>query len=152
MAKASAAAHELLRIQLYVIDPPPGVAFAVQRGKADLLLPAATEKCALRFEFELRIGLPLSDGSFNFLGEFAQGTPSDRFVYLNSGIRADQPRSCWDRRAKIKLQSIPHEYVESVLAEPGRAVEARVNGTMKGGSPVCATVPPKMLAWRLLLN
>lgn len=146
------AAQVLLRLQLYVIDPPSGVAFAVQRGKSELLLPAAIENDAIRFELALRIGAPLPDGSFNFLGEFAQGTPDDRFVYVNSGVRAGQTSSCWDRRAKIKLHSIPREWVEAAAGHQDRAIEGRIKGTMNDGGPVCATPKPGMMFWRPSLN
>ncbi|WP_235531855.1 DUF5990 family protein [Pelomonas sp. Root1237] len=136
-----------LRMRIVVVDPPPGVSFAVQRGKSELLAPLAERGETIQFELSLRLGLPLPDGSVNFLGEFAQGTPADRFVYLNSGALAGQPGSNWTRRAKLKLASIPREVVEAVLASSAGAIEARVLGTMADGGPICASVKPHAVVW-----
>ena len=136
-------------IRICVVDPPPGVSFAIQRGRTDLLLPSTIGAESIEFQFAVRLGDPLDDGSPNFLGEFAQGPPTDRFVYLNSGVRAGQPGSCWDRRAKLKFASIPRDLVERVLGHQDRFIEARVVGTMKDGGPVCATVKPAAVSWKL---
>jgi hypothetical protein len=50
--------------------------------------------------------LALADGSVNFLGDFAQGVPTDRFVHVNSGAQAGQAESCWSRRAELKLDAL----------------------------------------------
>ena len=82
------------KLRVFIVHPPAGVVFAVQRGKSDLLAP--TRECVefIQFDLTLRVGGALADGSPNYLGEFAQGTPKDRFVYLNSGSLAVQPGSC----------------------------------------------------------
>lgn len=137
-----------LRIRILVANPPPGVLFAVQRGRSELLAPSAEQGETIQFDFPLRLGAPLPDGAVNFLGEFAQGPPSDRFVYINSGTLAGQAGSCWTRRAKLKLAGIPPEIVRAALAEPGGFMEARVLGTMGDGGPVCASVKPQAVEWR----
>lgn len=106
----------------------------------------------MQFDFELRVGGVLADGPPNYLGEFAQGKPADRFVYLNSGTLAGQPGSCWTRRAKLKLGSIPADVAEAAVGNPRHAVEARVVGTMTDGSPICASVKPHAITWRLVQN
>jgi hypothetical protein len=102
------------------------------------------------FEFELRFGAPLADGSANFLGEFAQGTPTDRFVYVNSGTRAGQAGSCWSRRAKLKLASIPKQLVESAISSGEATIQARITGTMSDDGPICASVKPSNVEWSLV--
>lgn len=139
----------MVQFRVVIVAPPEGVAFAVQRGSADLLLPTIERTEFVQFDFELRVGGVLADDSPNYLGEFAQGTPADRFVYVNSGTLAGQPESGWTRRAKLKLRSIPVEIAEAALGKLGQVVEARIVGTMADGGPVCATVKPHAVTWGL---
>lgn len=139
-----------LQIILVVVQPPPGVLFAVQRGRDELLPPYASTAGSLSFALTVRLGPTRADRSFNFLGPYAQGTPDDRFVYVNSGVRAGQADTSWERRAKIKLAGIPRELVEAAAGVPHCAVEARIRGTMRDGGPVCASVAPPAIAWQLV--
>jgi hypothetical protein len=134
-------------MRILVMNPPPGVRFAVQRGKAELLEPPARQHEPIAFELLLRLGSPLPDGQVNFLGEFAQGPAADRFIYLNSGTLAGQADSPWTRRAKLKLASIPRQVVEAGLSASGGIIEARVLGTMDDGGPVCASVKAQAVVW-----
>ncbi|MEC5398113.1 DUF5990 family protein [Uliginosibacterium sp. H1] len=133
-------------MRILVASPPPGVRFAVQRGKSELLEPSAERADAIQFEFSLRLGSPLPDGSVNFMGEFAQGTPSDRFIYVNSGTLAGQADSPWTRRAKLKLSSIPQKIVADAASTHG-VIEARMPGTMGDGGPICASVKSEAVVW-----
>lgn len=135
-----------VRIRILVVNTPLDVRFAVQRGRSGLLDPMDGQHEPLRFEFSLRLGLPLSTGAVNFLGEFAQGPSSERFVYINSGTLAGQAGSPWTRRAKLKLASIPQEVVDAALSSGG-VIEARVQGTMVDGGPVCASLKPHAVVW-----
>lgn len=143
------AGSPVITMRIIVIDPPAGVRFAVQRGKDGLLARSGEERDVIAFEFPLRLGAPLPDGSPNMLGEFAQGTPSDRFIYLNSGTLAGQPGTQWTRRAKLKIASIPRDVVEQALSASG-ILEARVQGTMRDGGPICASVKPEAVVWRFV--
>lgn len=64
----------------WVSSTTPGIRFAVQRGRSEPLAPSAERHDLVQFEFSLRLGAPLSEKSFNFVGEYAQGPPSDRFI------------------------------------------------------------------------
>ena len=141
---------QFVRVRIVVVAPPPGVRFAVQRGKSDLLEPLAEQPEAIQFEFSLRLGSPLPEGSANFLGEFAQGTPSDRFIYVNSGTLAGQEESCWSRRAKLKLASIPPQVVEGATSSNEAIMQARLLGTMGDGGPICASVKSHAVEWSLV--
>jgi Family of unknown function (DUF5990) len=147
MANASGK-EQILQVRVSIIDPPAGVTFAVQRGKSDLLLPDIAKSDLLVFRFSLRL-IALDGGTFNFLGEYAQGPRGDRFIYVNSGAYAGQPSSPWGRRAKLKLDGIPRAQLRSAGGKPTTAIEARVKGTMKDGGPVCASVPPTSIEWSL---
>jgi len=148
----SAVNSPTLRLRILVVSPPTGVVFAVQRGKAELLPPTTSSTDLIQFDLSLRVGGVLADGSPNYLGEFAQGTPADRFVYLNSGTLAGQGGSVWTRRAKLKLGAIPAETAQAAIANPGLVVEARVLGTMADGGPICASVKPQAVSWSLAQN
>lgn len=141
-----------LQLILVVVSPPSGVLFAVQRGHDGLLPPYASTAQSHSFAVTLNVGPALPDGRFNFRGPFAQGTPTDRFVYVNSGVRAGQSGTPWERRAKIKLAGIPRHLVEAAAGDPNRAIEARIQGTSRDGGPVCASVPPDAITWRLASN
>ena len=139
-----------LQIILTVQSPPPGVAFAVQRGRDELVKPFVVTADLVSFAITLALGPSLADGSPNFRGPFAQGAPADRFVYVNSGFYAGQMGTPWERRAKIKLADIPVALVESAAGNPDAAIEARIHGTMKDGGPVCASVRPPQIWWQLV--
>lgn len=141
---------QIVAIRIVVTAPPPGVEFAVQRGRSELLEPSDRHHGNIQFELSLRVGSPLPDGSANFLGEFAQGPPGDRFIYINSGTLAGQAGSCWTRRAKLKLASIPRQIVDTALSAGEGTLEARVVGSMADGGPVCASVKADAVAWRFV--
>ncbi|PQA76023.1 hypothetical protein C5F53_18380 [Rhodoferax sp. TS-BS-61-7] len=139
-------------MRILLTSPPPGVQFAVQRGKSELLEPSSGQHEAIQFDFSLRLGAPLPDGSVNFLGEIAQGTPSDRFIYINSGTLAGQAGSCWTRRAKLKLASIPQNIVEEAVSTSHGIIEAHILGTMGDNGPICASVKPHAVVWSFAGN
>lgn len=137
-----------LQLILTLTALPAGVQFAVQHGRDGLLPPYASTSESISFAITMDLGPTLADGAFNFRGPFAQGTPSDRFVYVNSGGYAGQPGTPWERRAKIKLGGIPRGLVEAAAGDPDVAIECRIHGTMRDGGPVCATVHPSAIGWQ----
>src|SRR5262249_46337362 len=126
--------------------PPKGVAFAVQRGRDELLPPSSANASQLTFELSVRVAD--RDGAPNFLGPYAQGPVGERFVYVNSGQRAGEPESCWDRRAKLHLRDVGWPLVRKAL-KGGGVLEARIEGTAGDGGPACATVPLLGGGWQL---
>jgi len=138
-----------VQLVLVVIGPPSGVRFAVQSGRDGLLQPYSSSVECLSFAITMTLGPSRADGSFNFRGPYAQGTPADRFLYLNSGVLAGQAESRWERRAKIKLAGIPGSLVETAAGDPNCAIEARILGTARDKGPVCATVHPAAITWEL---
>jgi len=137
-----------LPLRITVAHPPYGVTFRVQRGRDELLPPAQVSEETLSFDLSVRVDLS-QDGRPNFLGEFAQGLPQARFVYVNSGTRAGQMDSCWDRRAKVSLMGITSAQIASVLASGDRVLEGRIGGTACDGGPACATVPLLAKGWQV---
>jgi hypothetical protein len=137
-----------IKLRITVVQPPAGVEFRLQEGRADLVAPARVSAGQIEFEFALRLGAP-RNGQPNFLGPAAQGPPAGRFVYINSGRRAGQQHTFWDRRAKVPLKGITKTLVQAALRDNG-VLEARIAGTARDGGPACATVPLVSGAWRLV--
>jgi len=129
-----------LRLRIRVVQPPAGVQFRLQEGRSDLVAPAHETRGEIQFDFSLRLGPP-RQGRPNFLGPAAQGPAASRFIYINSGRRAGQQETCWDRRAKVPLTAITKALVQAALSNVGAVIEARIAGTANDGGPVCATVP-----------
>ncbi len=128
-----------VRLRITVRQPPAGVQFRLQQGRADLVAPTRVTAEDIQFEFTLRLGAPRR-GHPNFLGPAAHGPPDERFVYINSGRQAGQQGTGWDRRAKVPLRGITTELVGAALTG-GHLLEACIAGTARDGGPACATVP-----------
>lgn len=143
----------VLPLRIIVRRPPPGVRFAMQRGPtatAELVPPVSATADALSFELDVRIGAPRGAAPLRLLGPFVHGSPDARFLYVNSGQLAGNAVSCWNRRAKIWLDGITTELVDSGLAHPGAVLEAEVEGTARDGGPMCASTPLLADGWRLV--
>lgn len=130
-------------IRIRVLRPIPEAAMKVQRGKDELLAPVASSDKELVFEFEISADLSATEP--NFLGKFAQGPKSARFVYVNSGKYAGNPFTQWNRRAKISLMNITGDQVRAVAADPKLVLETEFEGVGRDGGPTCASV--KGIEW-----
>jgi hypothetical protein len=127
--------HEL-RLRIIVTDPLPGVWFALQRGKSELLAPTSSGQ-ELTFDFSVLADLD-SDPP-RLTGEFTQGPPATRFFYINSGTYAGQTGTDWSRRARIPLIGIRTPLAAKAVASRG-ILQASVHGLAKDGGPFCASV------------
>jgi hypothetical protein len=130
-----------LPIRVTVLEPPPDITFAMQRGKDELLPSSKVSAKSLVFDLSIRVSERKAGGPPNVLGPYAHGKPDDRFLYVNSGTMAGQEDSCWTRRAKIKTGGINWKLIEQTLATPGAVLEVLIDGRAKDGGPCCATVP-----------
>lgn len=128
-----------LRLRITVLDPPAGVAFAMQRGRSELANAVEARADALVFEFAVNVADASSEPP-RLVGEFTQGPAAGRFVYINVGTCAGQ-HSPWSRRIKVPLYSMTPELVAAAIAAPGTVLETRIRGTGRDGTPACATVP-----------
>jgi hypothetical protein len=136
-----------LAVRIIVRRPPSGVAFAVQRGRAELVEPSISAPDALVFDFSVRVSAIRAGATPRLLGPFTQGPPAARFVYVNSGQRAGQPESHWDRRAKVPLRGITASMIHSAAGTAGARVETEFDGTGMDGGPTCATVKTRRGGW-----
>ena len=128
---------QLLRLRIVVTEPVPGVHFALQRGKSDLVAPKSREP-ELIFDFPVHVDL--SSDPLKLTGEFTQGPPAARFIYINSGSYAGQPGKIWSRRAKVPITGITTQVANEAIASNG-LLQAVVYGVAKDGGPFCASVP-----------
>ena len=132
-----------LNFRIILESPPPGVDYGLQKGGGSNYEVTQTQRSKtgdLRFEFSARVKEG-KDGQPSFLGPFVQGTPQERFVYLDIGTYAGQTDTPWSRRLKIPLRGITWDVVKQV-SRGTNVLEASVPGTGKDGSPTCATVKP----------
>ncbi len=147
--KVSSRASEV-PLRVTIVRPPANVEFRLQRGRSELVPPTRVTAADIRFDFALRLGPTRQPNRPNLVGAVAQGPPASRFVYVNSGLRAGQQASCWDRRAKVPLRGITSDLLEAALAADDVVLEARIEGTARDGGPACATVPLLGGGWRLV--
>ena len=132
-----------LPLRIILVKPPAGVDFALQKGHGNTYETVEKQRSNggdLIFEFSVRV--KASQGQPNFLGPFTQGTPKDRFVYIDIGAYAGQTGTAWSRRLKIPLTSITAKMIKDVVAVSKSRLETRVPGTGKDGGPACASVKP----------
>jgi len=132
----------------------PGIRFAeydpvylgIQKA-ADVVeaVPGDTKRVVFRPVF--RIGKQ-ADGSPNFLGPFAQGTPQQRFFYLSWGVMHQDRRFEMFRRAKIHLSHLRWEQIQKAMSQ-GTPLRATLKLTGKKGDPLCASVKSPNIEWKL---
>lgn len=130
-------------VRLVLVDPPPGVDFGVQRGHGrefETLFVQQRRQRDICFDFCLTVSDSRKDGQPNFLGDFAQGPPAGRFIYIDVGTYAGQKDTPWSRRMKVPLQSITWDLIRKTTRKPGYRLAARIPGTGKDGGPTCASV------------
>lgn len=144
------AKQDTLPLRITIVQPPPGVTFRLQRGRDDLEPPVSETAEEISFDLTLWISESRAGGMPNLLGPFAQGPPAARFIYVNSGKRAGQTDTCWDRRAKVPLTEINWLLIEKTLAKPGQVLETRLEGTARDGGPVCASGSLLDKGWRVV--
>ncbi len=138
-----------LFLRIVLQNPPPGVVYGLQKGKGsnyETIQKQTSNSADLIFDFtvDAKTG---EDGKLVFLGPFAQGTPQDRFIYIDIGSCAGQTDTPWSRRLKIPLFGITKELIEQL--PDGKALTTNVPGRGKDGSPNCATVKP-FEGWKII--
>jgi hypothetical protein len=134
-----------LSLRIVVEDPVPGLAIALQRGKADLAPPASQSAAAIAFDLEVTVDGRRPDGRPRLLGPYVQGPPDKRFVYLCVGKYAGQAESEWAGRVKVPLGDLGWAQIEALA--PGRRLVARIAGRSPKGGPALAGVRLSPPGW-----
>lgn len=130
----------------------PGIRFAdyepvylgIQKGHDVIEAVPGDAKHAV-FKPVFRI-LKQADGSPNFLGPFAQGTPQQRFFYLSWGVMHENQRFEMFRRVKIHLSHLRWEHIQKAMSQ-GTALKVTLKATAAKGDPVCGSVRGAKIEW-----
>lgn len=134
-----------VHLQITLLAPPAEVDFGIQQGKANdstTVQRTRSNGGDLSFRIAVTVKNNREDGLPNFLGPFAQGPTTERFVYIGVGTAAGQMDSPWQRRIKVPLAGISWELIEQAAADSKMVLEARLPGKGKYGTPSCATIRP----------
>lgn len=124
---------------------PDAIYVGLQRGEEVIdLVRGDAESATFTASFHVT---KQKDGSPNFLGPFAKGTPRERFFYLSWGVQGPLGSFRSFRRAKIPLSSLSWEKVDAAI-QNGTPIRADVTLTDAKGGPVCATLKSTHLRWR----
>jgi hypothetical protein len=113
------------------MNPPPPQCdgqpthFGLQDKNGILLEALPDADGALIYECDLK-AKPGAGDTVNFLGSYAHGTPTARFLYLSWAYAGRTPPH-WIKRIKIPLSAIPWKQVEEA-AQSQRLLEAQVDG------------------------
>jgi Family of unknown function (DUF5990) len=131
-----------IHMRLVIESPVPGVAHSLQDKKnqpVDAKVSIAGKPLAFSFSIQVAAGP-------KFYGEHVRSEgPDRRFVYIAIGQQAGQTESCWSRRMKIDIHTIPQAALDR--AAKGKVLEAVIPGTGRDGTPACATIAP-LRSWR----
>jgi len=125
-------------LRIVLERPPGGVDFGLQKGRGSAYETVQTQRSEgsdLSFEFSVPVKAARKDANPDLGGPFVQGSPGQRFVYIDIGTYARQADSCWSRRLKIPLTGITADMITAA-----GILETRVPGTGKDGGPSCASV------------
>ena len=133
-----------LNVRITIIDPPVGVMASLHDRKSRPVQAQVAREREIHFDLSVRLRGGASDGRYS--GEFVRTADGRRYIYVAWGQLAGQADSCWERRAKIMLESLDPVLANAALKE-GKRLEARINGTAPDGSPVCGRVPAE---WRTI--
>jgi len=132
----------------------PGICFAdyepvylgIQKGNEVIeAVPGNRERAIFRPTFRIA---KQPDGSPNFLGPFAKGTPQERFFYLSWGVMHDGGQFEMFRRAKIHLNHLTWEQVSAAVSND-RPLKVVIDMTGKKGDPICASIKPDRAKWEV---
>lgn len=129
-----------VNLQIVLLAPSSGVAFALQRGKDELVDRIISTGADITFN--LSVGYLVAEGGTpDFRGPFVQGPRGGRFIYVNCGGLADQADSPWRTRVKISLTGITAGLLAEWTAKPSQVLQVIIAGQGKHGGPPAATVP-----------
>ena len=141
-------------VRIVLVSPPVGVDYGIQKGSGSdyqtLFLQRPTNpRAQIVFDVPITATDTRPDGLPNFTGPFVQGKPTERFLYVDIGKYAGQRNTEWARRMKVPLSSITWTLIDQA-AKSGKAIETRIPGTAKDGSPTAASTAKLQSSWALV--
>jgi Family of unknown function (DUF5990) len=131
-----------LPLRIILQEPTPGVVYGLQKGRGsnyETIQKQTSDSNDLIFQFNAE-AKHSDNGEIILHGPFTQGTPQDRFVYIDIGTYAGQKDSLWSRRLKVPLGGINSKLLDTLSAN--KILQCKIPGGGKDGSPNCATVRP----------
>ena len=132
-----------LPLRLVLLDPPANIDYGIQRGRGsnyEAMFVQRRRRRDIAFDVSITVSDSRKDGAPNFSGDFVQGTPARRFIYIDVGTCAGQQSTPWSRRMIVLLNGIAWDQINKAL-RPGHRLSGSIQGTGKDGGPSCATVP-----------
>ena len=136
--------NQELTLKIVVENPPGGVHFGLQKGKGNKYETIQIQRSVdknVEFEFPITVKLN-KDGLPDFFGEFVQGPPNQRFIYIDIGTAAGQKQTSWTRRLKVPLTGINLNTIEVLASSINKILKTTIPGTGRDNGPNCGTVKP----------
>jgi hypothetical protein len=113
------------------------VYLGIQKGNEVIeAVPADRKQVIFRPKFKIA---KQPDGSPNFLGPFAKGTPQERFFYLSWGVMDKEGRFRMFRRAKIHLNHLKWNHLGAALNK-NAPLKVVIDMTGHKGDPICGSI------------
>jgi hypothetical protein len=115
-----------------------------QRGELAQLVPGDAGEAI----FDVSVDVVSDAKGTDLRGPFVHGRRGERFVYLSwTQVRPDGSSEMF-RRAKLHLSALAQQDVARAAAT-GATIEATLNLTDSDGGPLCASIHPPRVHWRL---
>lgn len=122
------------------------VYLGVQREKEVVgLVPGDAAEAVFRISVDVVV---LDEGALDFRGPFAHGKRGERFIYLSWGQLQPGGRFEMFRRAKLHLSVLDEKALAQALGT-GCTIEATLGLTDSCGGPLCASIRPPKIEWRI---
>ena len=131
-----------INLRIILEKPTADTDFGIQQGSGHTSVTLQKQKSTgedLTFEVSVKVKSS-ADESPVFLGAVTQGSPKERFIYIDIGRAAGQLDTLWSRRLKIPLKSITWELIQQLDTAQQAVLEVRVPGVGKDGGPNCGGV------------
>ena len=131
-----------INLRIVLENSVDGTVYGLQKGKGPSY---ETEQAQLGnsqdLNFHFVVHVKQTNGSaFSLSGPFVQGTPENRFVYINIGSYARQTGAPWSGRLKVPLPEVTLRHEQANINE--YCWFCTVPGRTKDGKPMFATVKP----------
>lgn len=131
-----------LKLRIIAVKPPIGFWFWLEDKEGNIFSATESKGEDIPFDFDVIVKENARAGSPNFTGQFASGTPSERFFHINNSKVGGQ----MERRAKIWITGkhveppISWEAIKEASSSPDKMLVAKYMATDKDGKPACASV------------
>ena len=130
-----------LTLVIKLRDSFSGVLYGLQKGAgSDYITLQKQEGGSAVLEFTCEVTCKQAGASLNFLGPYCQGTPKERFVYLDIGTYSSLTDSISGGRLKIPLYGFNPEFISEI--KQGSILQTSVSALGKSGRPAYGTVKP----------